>query len=162
MSCFARRKQAEISHKDTQKLDDFIIREKFMRISAPELSFIKKMGVARVATVDAECVPHVTPVCPLVESSRIYFGSETSSKKVRNIKANPEIAIVFDEYHDSWRGLRGVMIHGRARLVDRKTFNRVRSKLYKKYPKYESDAALEFGESSVVEINPERKVSWGF
>src|SRR5262245_2031745 len=115
-----------------------------MKIPNRELSFMKKMGVARVATVDAEGVPHVVAVCPLVEDSRLYFASESGAKKVRNIKANPEIAMVFDEYHDSWRGLKGVMIRGRARLVDQKTFSRVRSKLYKKYPKYESDAALEF------------------
>jgi len=48
------------------------------------------------------------------------------------------------------------------RRIDRKTFTRVRSKLYKKYPKYESDAALEFGESSVIEITPQEKVAWGF
>jgi nitroimidazol reductase NimA-like FMN-containing flavoprotein (pyridoxamine 5'-phosphate oxidase superfamily) len=133
-----------------------------MKISNRELSFMRKMGVARLATADAECVSHVVPVCPLVENSRVYFASETSAKKVRNIKANPQIAIVFDEYHDSWRLLKGVMIRGRARMVDRKTFNRVRSKLYKKYPKYESDAPLEFGESCVVEVIPKEKVAWGF
>ena len=133
-----------------------------MKIPSRELSFIKKMGVARVATADAEGMPHVVPVCPLVEGSRIYFASESSARKIQNIKANPEIAIVFDEYHDSWRGLKGVMIRGQAKLVDRKMFAHVRSKLYKKYPKYESDAALEFGESSVIEITPEGKVAWGF
>src|SRR5262249_40855377 len=105
---------------------------------------------------------HVVPVCPLVEGSRLYFASESNAKKIQNIKSNPEIAIVFDDYRDSWRGLKGVMIRGRAKMVDRKTFNRVRSRLYKKYPKYESDAVLEFGESSVVEIMPRQKVAWGF
>ena len=133
-----------------------------MKIPSRELSLMKKMGVARVATVDAGGVPHVVPVCPLVEGSRIYFASESSAKKIQNIKTNPEIAIVFDEYRDSWRGLKGVMIRGQAKLVDRKMFARVRSKLYKKYPKYESDAPLEFGESSVIEITPEGKVAWGF
>lgn len=38
----------------------------------------------------------------------------------------------------------------------------VRRKLYAKYPQYEKEAALEPGESSIVEIAPERKVSWGF
>ena len=133
-----------------------------MKIPNRELSFIKKMGVARVATADAGGMPHVVPVCPLVEGSRIYFASESSAKKVQNIKANPKIAIVFDEYHDSWRGLKGVMFRGRARLVDRKMFTRIRSKLYKKYPKYESDAALEFGESCVIEVTPGGKVAWGF
>ena len=123
---------------------------------------MKRLGVARVATVNDEGKPHVVPVCPLVENSKLYFASETGAKKIRNIKANHEIAIVFDEYRDSWRGLKGVMIRGRARLVDQKTFNHVRSKLYKKYPRYESDAALEFGESSIIEIVSKQKLSWGF
>ena len=133
-----------------------------MKISNRELFFVRKMGVARVATADAECVPHFVPVCPLVENSRVYFASETSARKVRNVKANPQITIVFDEYDDSWRNLKGVMLRGRARVVDRKTFDHVRAKLYKKYPKYESDAPLEFGESCVIEIIPKEKVAWGF
>ena len=132
-----------------------------MKISNAESSFIKMLGVARVATVSAEGVPHVVPVCPLLDGSRIYFASESGAKKMHNIEANPEIAIVFDQYRESWRGLKGIMIEGHAKLVDRKTFNRVRSKLYKKYPRYESDAALEFGESSIIEVVPKKKFSWG-
>src|SRR5690349_8740766 len=117
-----------------------------MKIPTRELSLIRKARVARVATVDSKGMPHVVPVCPVLAGPKVYFASETTAQKIRNIRRKPSIAMVFDEYHDSWRGLKGVMIQGRAKIVDSKTFNRIRAMLYKKYPHYESDAALEFGE----------------
>src|SRR4051812_958001 len=107
---------------------------KQMKIAAKHLSLMKKAKVARVATVDPDGMPHVVAVCPILDGTKIYFASETSAKKVRNIRKNPVIAMVFDEYHDSWRGLKGVMIQGKPKIVGRKTFERVRAKLYRKFP----------------------------
>jgi nitroimidazol reductase NimA-like FMN-containing flavoprotein (pyridoxamine 5'-phosphate oxidase superfamily) len=106
-------------------------------------------------------MPHVVPVCPILDGAKVYFASETTGKKIRNLRKKPSIAMVFDEYHDSWRGLKGVMIQGQAKIVDRKTFERVRTKLYKKYPPYKTAAALEYGESSIIEIAILQKVGWG-
>ena len=37
-----------------------------------------------------------------------------------------------------------------------------RKKPYQKYPKYESESALEPGESVIVELSPDKKFTWGF
>src|SRR3954471_15283198 len=131
-----------------------------MKIPTKELTFIRKAKVARVATVDNKGVPHVVPVCPVLSGPKVYFASETKAKKIQNIKQKPAIAMIFDEYHDSWRGLKGVMIQGRPKIVDRKTFNRIRTMLYRKYPQYKSAAALEYGESSIIEITIQHKFGW--
>ena len=131
-------------------------------LASRELQFVKSQRVAHLATADASGRPHVVPVCPVVEGVKIYIASETKAKKIRNLRKNSNVTFVFDEYHDSWRGLKGVMIQGRAKVVDAKTFKRMRTKLYKKYPKYESDAALEYGESSIIEVIAKKKLAWGF
>jgi nitroimidazol reductase NimA-like FMN-containing flavoprotein (pyridoxamine 5'-phosphate oxidase superfamily) len=135
----------------------------FMKLSNKDSSFINESGVARIATVDSDGIPHVVPVCPVLEKGKIYFATETDAKKTRNVSHNPHVAIVFDEYHDSWKGLRGIMVQGSAKALDRKAdFSRVRTALYKKYPKYESQSPIEFGESEIIQITPERKLTWEF
>jgi nitroimidazol reductase NimA-like FMN-containing flavoprotein (pyridoxamine 5'-phosphate oxidase superfamily) len=130
--------------------------------SKAEKEFIATARVVRIATVGADGVPHNVPVCPLLDRDRIYFGSEAEGKKVRNIRANPVVTLVFDDYTEDWAHLRGVMIQGRARIVNRQEFRTLRKRIYAKYLQYESSAALAEKEAAIVEITPERKFSWGF
>jgi nitroimidazol reductase NimA-like FMN-containing flavoprotein (pyridoxamine 5'-phosphate oxidase superfamily) len=132
-----------------------------MKLTGAEKDFIQTMRVMRVVTVDADGMPHSVPVCPLVDKDRIYFGTERNARKVRNLKTNPHVAVVFDEYTEAWDYLRGVMIQGTARIVDTAQFRRLRKQIYAKYPQYETQAALGERDSVIVEVVPERKFSWG-
>ena len=133
-----------------------------MKLTKAETDFIKSQGVARIATVSHDGMPHNVPVCPVWDRGKVYIGSEKTAAKVKHIQANPNAAIVFDVYHDSWRGLRGVMLQCTAAVVDEAEFKRIRRKLYAKYPKYKTDAALEPSDSVIIELAPEKKFSWGF
>lgn len=133
-----------------------------MKLTKQERSFVDTARVARVATVDAGGVPHNVPICPLLHGERIYFATETESKKARNVAAHPQAAITFDDYTEAWEYLRGIMIVGQARVVKPAEFRRIRKKLYAKYPVYRSMAPIEHGESVIVEIVPRRKATWGF
>jgi uncharacterized pyridoxamine 5'-phosphate oxidase family protein len=88
-------------------------------------------------------MPHNVPVCPVLDAGKVYFGTETNAKKIRNIKANPHVAIVFDVYSNSWKKLRGILLQCEGRVVDQPEFKKIRRKLYAKYPQYETEAALE-------------------
>ena len=132
-----------------------------MKLTKAETDFIKQQGVARIATIGPDNMPHNVPVCPVLDRDRVYVGSDKNAAKVRNIEANPKAAIVFDVYRDSWKDLRGVMLRCTARLVDEKDFKRIRRKIYAKYPRYESDAALDPEDSVIIELTPEKKFSWG-
>jgi nitroimidazol reductase NimA-like FMN-containing flavoprotein (pyridoxamine 5'-phosphate oxidase superfamily) len=132
-----------------------------MKLSKTETDFIKSQGVARLATVNADGVPHNVTVCTVLDRGLLYVGTEKEAVKVKNIGANSWAALVFDKYTDSWKGLRGVMLQCRCRLVDEKEFKRIRRKLYMQYPKYESDAALDPQDSVIIEFSPEKKFSWG-
>ncbi len=132
-----------------------------MKLTKAETGFIKEQGVGRIATIGRDGMPHNVAVCPVLDRERVYVGSDKNAAKVRNIGANPKVAIVFDVYRDSWKNLRGVMLSCTARLVDQKDFKRIRRKLYAKYPHYETDAALDPEDSVIIALIPENKFSWG-
>ena len=134
-----------------------------MRPRKAHLAFLDLARVVRVATADARGAPHVVPVCAVVIDRRVYFASGATGRKVRNIRANPQVALVADDYTEAWAGLRGVMLVGSARLHDRgPVFRRAQRRLYAKYPPYESEAALEEGDAVVVEVTPAAVFAWGF
>jgi nitroimidazol reductase NimA-like FMN-containing flavoprotein (pyridoxamine 5'-phosphate oxidase superfamily) len=131
-----------------------------MKLSRSDIAFLRARGVARLATVGSGGTPHNVPVCPLVDGGKFYFASETNGRKVKNLRANPRATIVFDVYRDSWKGLRGLMLVCAARIVDGSEFKRIRRKLYKQYPKYESAAPIEPADSVIVELTPRSKFGW--
>lgn len=132
-----------------------------MKLSQKEKAFIDTARVARLATVDANGVPHNVAICPLLVDGKIYVGTGTGNKKTRNIKANPNVALAFDDYTEAWSHLRGIMVQGRARLVEPRRFLALRKKLYAKYLQFPSEAPLSPGKATFIEVTPERKVSWG-
>ena len=133
---------------------------RIMKLSRSDTAFLKSQGVARLATVSSGGTPHNIPVCPLVDGGKLYFASETNARKMKNLRANPRATIVFDVYRDSWRGLRGLMLVCTARIVDEAEFKKIRRKLYKQYPKYESAAPLGPEDSVIVELTPQSKFGW--
>lgn len=132
-----------------------------MRWRKAEKDFVEQARVARLATTDAKGIPHNVPVCPLLEGGKLYVGTEAGAKKVANIKANANVGIVFDDYTEAWKHLRGIMIQGQARLVPARKFRALRKKLYTKYLQYESTSPLTEGDAAIIEIIPKRKFSWG-
>jgi nitroimidazol reductase NimA-like FMN-containing flavoprotein (pyridoxamine 5'-phosphate oxidase superfamily) len=133
-----------------------------MKWRKAEINFVDAARVARLATVDKRGIPHSVPICPLLAGGKLYFGTEAGAKKVRNLKAHPEVALVFDEYTEDWEHLRGVMIEGQARVVGGRKFRAIRKKLYTKYLLYRSAAPLHAADSVIIEIIPRKKFSWGF
>ncbi len=132
-----------------------------MKWTKKEKDFVDTARVARLATVDANGNAYNVPICPLLDGDKIYFATEAEAKKVRNIKINPRVTLVFDEYTEAWDRLCGIMIRGKARLVDAREFRRLRRRFYAKYLRYESAAPLEVGDSAIVEVTPENKFGWG-
>jgi nitroimidazol reductase NimA-like FMN-containing flavoprotein (pyridoxamine 5'-phosphate oxidase superfamily) len=132
-----------------------------MKLSAKEKQFVECLRVARVATVGSDNVPHNVPVCPIFDKNKICFATERNAKKLRNIQSNPNVTLTFDEYSEAWDYLRGVMLQGRARIVDKNEFRALRKKIYEKYSQYEQSAPLGERDSAIVEVTPERKFSWG-
>jgi PPOX class probable F420-dependent enzyme len=138
-------------------------RRKTTTLSGEAAEFVRWARVCRVATVSAEGVPHAVPVCHALNGQKLYIGSDDDATKVRNVQANPRVTVVVDEYSDHWGSLKGVMIQGRGRLIERgPPFSRARARLYEKYPQYPKEAALSASDSVIVEVTPMRVFTWGF
>ena len=132
------------------------------RLSGKVLAFIRSQRVARVATGGRRCAPHNVPVCPVAIGGRIYFATDKTARKVRNLRANPRAAVVFDRYSENWGRLAGVMVAGRCTILEHgAAFQRARQALYRKYKSYARSAPIEEGDTVVVELTPTDSYAWG-
>jgi len=133
-----------------------------MRLKKAVAKLIAWERVCRVGTVSRGGVPHVVPVCHVLAGGKIYFGSANDGQKVLNLKANPRVTVAVDLYSDDWAHIKGVMVQGRASLIERgPRFRRIRALLYRKYPQYPGEAALGESDSVIIEVTPTRVFSWG-
>jgi nitroimidazol reductase NimA-like FMN-containing flavoprotein (pyridoxamine 5'-phosphate oxidase superfamily) len=132
-----------------------------VRLKKAVAKLVTHERVCRVATADERAL-HAVPVCHVLEEGRVYFGSDPTGRKVRNLQKDPRIAVLVDLYSEDWDLLKGAMIQGTAKLIRRgPQFRRIRTLLYKKYPQYAGDAALEESDSVIVEVTPVHVSAWG-
>ncbi len=133
-----------------------------VRLRKAVAKLLTRERVCRVATVNEGGMPHVVPVCPVLAEGKVYFASGSDSRKVRNLKANPRLALLVDLYSEDWSSLKGVMVQGTVRLLQRgPQFRKIRTLLYRKYPQYPEEAALEESGDTIVEMTPTRLSLWG-
>jgi coenzyme F420-0:L-glutamate ligase/coenzyme F420-1:gamma-L-glutamate ligase len=130
-------------------------------------AFIRLARVARLATADKTGRPHVIPICFALDGKELYSPidekpkntSPLRLKRIRNIKANPHIAVVIDRYEENWQRLAYVLIRGRAKiLLKGPKHKRAIQLLRKKYPQYRK---MRLEDRPVIQITISRWRSWG-
>ena len=131
--------------------------------------FIHSHVVARLATADATGQPHVIPFCYAFDDTAVYFIVDEKPKRqtgkplkrIRNILANPQVAVVIDDYADDWTQLAYVLITGQAAVVeDKDEHARALALLRERYPQYRA-MALSFPHNAMVRIIPTKVIAWG-
>jgi PPOX class probable F420-dependent enzyme len=88
-------------------------------------AFVLAHRVAHLATADETGAPHVVPVCFALDGATLYVGIDekpkrratAALKRLRNIAANPAIAVVVDRYAEDWSRLGWVMLRGPAAIL---------------------------------------------
>ena len=86
-------------------------------------------AVARLATVSPAGHPHLVPVTFVLDSDpgrgdRLYTAVDAKPKtttrlqRLRNIRANPQVAVLADHYEPDWARLWWVRADGRASILD--------------------------------------------
>ena len=132
------------------------------QLTDAEASFVRWERVARFATRDPDGVPHVVPVCPVLDGEIVLFASDPTAK-VRNLRADPRCALIFDDYVEDWNLNRQVQVRGSATIVaDGPEWDRAKSLLDEKYRQYEPLFPIRPGESLMVVVKVERVTSEGF
>ena len=133
------------------------------------LEFIRSHRVARLATADENARPAVIPICYVFDGERIYTPIDEkpksvdadSLKRVRNIRANPNVALVVDDYSEDWSKLVYVLIRGTAEIIsaadDASEHTRAVELLREKYSQYR---AMAIDERPIIKITPARIKRW--
>jgi len=137
-------------------------------LSADQWAYLRRHRVARLATVDRKGVPSLVPLCFADDGVAIYSALDakpkrvapTELKRVRNLRDNPSVALLVDDYAEDWTQLGYLAIHGQASLVPPGSAEHARAiaLLRKKYPQYE---AMPIEEQPVIRIEPTSAMSWG-
>ena len=138
-------------------------------------TIINTAKVARLATVDLEGKPHLVPVVFIYDNDRdIYFipidektkrSRPENLKRVRNIKENPNVSFLIDEYNENWTKLYFIMIQGKASIIGgKKELDQNEMSLLKKAHKllrykYSQYQKIGIGEY-VILIKPQKVIAW--
>jgi PPOX class probable F420-dependent enzyme len=128
--------------------------------------FLESRRVARLATADAKGEPHVVPVCFVVTGDAAYItidkkpkGDPRALKRLRNIAANPRVALVADHWDEDWTRLGWVMLRGSAEILEKGAeHDRAQEMLRQRYPQYR---AMALAGLPVIAIRIARAASWG-
>ena len=59
-------------------------------------------GQAHIATVRADGRPHVAKVWPALDGQTIWIGTRATSGKARNLRVNPEAALMFEPQGEAY------------------------------------------------------------
>jgi PPOX class probable F420-dependent enzyme len=141
---------------------------KLLPISAGIRTKLDAARVARLATLDAKQEPHLIPICFAYDGAVFYSAIDRKPKRVtpnrlarmKNIKKNPQVALLVDEYNEDWTRLWYVLVRGKAELVsevaDRK---QALECLRAKYPQYA--AGMLADDAPIIRITPQRITTWG-
>ena len=140
-----------------------------MANEAAALAWLAEQRVARLATADTHGAPHVVPVCFALspDQGSLYITidekpkvSTRPLKRIRNILANPQVALTADHYSEDWTQLGWVMARGHAAVLNPAPGEHAEAQrlLRAKYPQYLS-MALEG--LPVIAIRIERLTWWG-
>jgi PPOX class probable F420-dependent enzyme len=135
-------------------------------LSERERAFVLHQRVAHLATADARGVPHVVPVCFAIAARTLYITIDekpkttfTALKRLRNITANPAVALVVDRYNEDWALLGWVMLYGRAEIHTGGTEHlHALALLRARYPQLER---MDIAQCPAIAVRIERTTSWG-
>jgi PPOX class probable F420-dependent enzyme len=137
-------------------------------------TMINTARVARLATVDLECKPYLVPVVFVYDNDRNFYfipidektkrSRPENLKRVRNVKENPNVVLLIDEYNENWTKLYFIMIQGKASIIGGKKLDKNEMSLLKKahkllrnkYPQYQK---IGVGEYAIM-IMPQKVIAW--
>ena len=139
-----------------------------MNIPPAVEEFIERARVARLATVDFASKPHLVPVVFVFDANHFFIPVDEKRKiakpeklkRIKNIKHNPDVALLIDNYSEDWTKLAFVMIQGRASIASKTQGNFQLREAYKKLTiKYLQYEKVGVGEMCII-IAPEKVASW--
>ncbi len=138
-------------------------------LDAEVAAFLAAQRVGRLATCGPDGAPHVVPVCFAwdPDRARLYIALDAKPKRVdvrrlkrvRNILANPQVALVCDHYEEDWARLRYVLVHATAGLLEPGTAAQAAALVLLR-AKYRQYRAMALEANPVIALGPTRVTAW--
>ncbi|MFL2545997.1 MAG: TIGR03668 family PPOX class F420-dependent oxidoreductase [Candidatus Rariloculaceae bacterium] len=125
---------------------------------------LEESPVARLATVSADGVPHVVPICFVVSGSYVYSVIDekpkrtTHLRRVRNIEENSRTALIIDYYDDDWSQLGWVMLQADAEILGSGKEHATAIKLLRK--RYRQYKIMALDEAPLIRLHIQRATEW--
>jgi PPOX class probable F420-dependent enzyme len=133
-----------------------------------ETRFVQRLRVARMATSDENGSPHLVPVCYAFDGTRFYTPLDekpksvatTKLRRVLNIQARHEAALLIDIYSDDWSQLGYVQIRGHADIIgpENEAHAHAIKLLRARYVQYRT---MILEKQPMIVITPTHITSWG-
>ncbi|MDE1726160.1 MAG: pyridoxamine 5'-phosphate oxidase family protein [Thaumarchaeota archaeon] len=127
--------------------------------------FIRTQKILRIATIDAKSNPHIVPVWYNYENDRFYIGTNTRTKKAKNVKQNPKVSFCID-IGISAPEIFGIMGIGKARLIlGNRRVKSVAKRILLRYFKNLKNKSAQYllkDTDCIIEIIPKKIVTWKF
>lgn len=129
--------------------------------------FLAEPNLCRVATIDDEGRPHVVPAWHWWDGTSFWIGAQARDRKVAHIRARHSAGIEVDS---DLRRKRGIFCTGEARVIDgadgRHEYVRITAEQIKRYqpdrpPLETAERYARAGEPVVIQVTPDRMISWG-
>jgi uncharacterized pyridoxamine 5'-phosphate oxidase family protein len=76
-------------------------------------SFLKEAQFSRLGTLNEDGSIHIAPIFFIFEEGQILMATQDPSRKIRNIKRNPNVTVLIDTTEVPFQG---ALIYGRAEL----------------------------------------------
>jgi PPOX class probable F420-dependent enzyme len=112
----------------------------------------------------------VVPICYAFDGTALYSAVDAKPKqappeglkRIRNLRENPRVSIVIDEYQEDWTRLRYVIIQGQADLLtEGPQFAHGVDLLVAKYSQYRT-LGLARERGLMIRVTPSRVSAWQY
>ena len=127
------------------------------------VAFLNESPVARLSSLNADGTIHTAPVYFKYENGDFLIGTQNMTRKVRNIKRNPQVTVLIDNQAPPWKG---VLVYGTAEL-DYEDVIAKRASIFERYrsPEDAREFAADLANNYtpvVIRIKPQKVVSYDY
>lgn len=127
-------------------------------LSPSETKFIMDNECCRIAS-SLNGKPHVVPVSYIYNEGFFYISTDYETKKFTNIKKNPYVCLVIDDYMPG--NNKGITLSGEAGIIESgRKYLDLYNLFYNSF-KWVRDNPWQQGEAPFLEIHINTKSSWG-